>query len=254
MMKPHLDIQPRQGHSRLDSLAGRIRAARVASNLSVVEAARAINVSRTSFSLWESGTVKTPDGRKLFQFSKLTEVSLDWLMDRRGPDPKAVISPEVASPVSTKPKKSEPAKKARTVPRPPDERAIPEIAPNLESHAGGISPETQGLYWVIPQDVIQRSFSAQPGRVVMMQVTTGSANMQRGDYVMIDTTRTKIDEPGMYLLADPDKRRARRALVTAENGSSLKITLLGDGHDKDTLVTADTVVSLGRIMGVFHPV
>jgi transcriptional regulator with XRE-family HTH domain len=78
---------------KLDTLGGRLRAVREKMKMSVVEAAKEVGVSRTSFGQWESDAVKNPDTGALMTFSKLADISLDWLLARQGPDPDFNKSP-----------------------------------------------------------------------------------------------------------------------------------------------------------------
>jgi len=79
-------MQP-QSDDQLETIGGRIRAAREAKALSVPETAIFLGMSRVQLYAWEKGTVTDMRVGQLVEFSKLTEVSLDWLLLRRGPDP-----------------------------------------------------------------------------------------------------------------------------------------------------------------------
>jgi transcriptional regulator with XRE-family HTH domain len=74
----------------LETLGGRMRAARMNKRLSVVETATSIGVSRVSYGQWESGDIEEPSARKLLHFTRLVDVDLYWLLDRQGPDPEDI--------------------------------------------------------------------------------------------------------------------------------------------------------------------
>lgn len=244
-----MDIAASKETPRLDSLGGRIRAVRLARGLNVNTAARAVGISRTSFTHWESNITREPRVENLLAFTKLTDVDLDWLLERRGDDP------DLGRDNYRQPMRAsgdEPAAHADAV-------AIPEVAPSLACHARQIDP-TPRANWVIPSDVLEIGFHAVPEACVIKRIVnrTGisdAANMARGDYILIDTSRTRIDEPGVYLVRDPKGHAARRALVTIESGKGLQITVLADDiTQQDVCLASGDLIVLGRIMGIFHPI
>lgn len=235
---------------RLGTLGERLKAVRKARGFKLGYAARQVGVSRTSFGMWESNNVRNPDINKLIAFTRLADVSLDWLTARRGEDPDLTppgkprrATERTGEPISHGPRLA------------PAADAIPEVAAPLSAHAERIDL-TPRAFWSIPQEVLELGFNATPGRMVMKRVATREGSefgIARGDYVLIDTARDRIDEPGVYLLADPEGRSALRALVKWES-EMLRIVVLADDVNREnkTLDERATVV-LGRIMGIFKP-
>lgn len=232
----------------------RVKAARTGRGLKLGDTARRIGISRTSLGAWENDSVHNPDSAKVIAFTKLTDISLDWLLVRDGNDP------AFAAPVPTRRKRS------AATPRPaandgsaaPGMRIadIPEIAAPLTAHANGLDLMARAI-WSIPDEVIELGFNGTPGAMAVKRVITRDGadfNVTRGDYVLIDTTRNRIDEPGVYLLSDPDGQCARRALVKTVN-DVLRIVVLADDVNREpqTIAEGDATV-LGRIMGIFKPV
>jgi len=80
-----MQVQP--SNALLKTISGRIKAAREAKSLTVTETAERIGISRVQLHAWENGTVTEMRVGPLVEFTSLTKVSLDWLIDRRGPDP-----------------------------------------------------------------------------------------------------------------------------------------------------------------------
>jgi len=247
------EVELRTGNeAALDTLGGRIRAVRKARRLKINNVATEIGLSRTSFSMWEGNHVANPDVGKLRRFSSLVDVSLDWLIDRKGKDPDFLaVSP-------TQPKK--PTKKAQ-----PDQAAdhpsdslvsIPEIAPSLDAHAKAIDL-TARHYWSLPIDVLELGFNCNASSTVVKRIVTRDGHqfgLARGDYVLIDTSRTRIDEPGIYIVADPQGVSARRALVDLDKDDTLHITIMADDTTRSSPQdSGDNPVVLGRVMGIFKP-
>jgi transcriptional regulator with XRE-family HTH domain len=71
----------------LDTLAGRMEAARLGRGLTKIAVANQLGVSRIAVYEWLNGTTTKPGIDNLLAFTKLTDISLDWLVERRGPDP-----------------------------------------------------------------------------------------------------------------------------------------------------------------------
>lgn len=232
------------------TLGERIRAVRTALSLPLRDTANKIGISRTSLGQWEADAVKNPDTTRLKEFAALTEINLDWLIAGRG-EPPAFLTQRrrrarggAATEVMGDNAMPE---------RPLSQQSIPEVAPSLTAHAAAIDI-TPRAWWSIPQEVLELGFNAMPSSTVVKRVMTldGDAfGLERGDYVLIDGSRTRINEPGLYLLADPEGKCAMRALVD----DKLRIARIGD----DTLrgqpqIDADKITVLGRVMGIFKPI
>lgn len=247
-------MQVDTGHGEtLGTLGKRIRAVRRSRGIKLITCAREIGVSRTSLHAWEADAVKSPDGAGLLAFVKLTDISLDWLVDQKG------AAPDLAPRGKKNARRGAVNGPTAAAPDHPGVQFddIPEVAPSLTRHAGAID-KTPRAFWRLPREVAEMGFNATPGALVVKRVVTregGEFGVARGDYVLIDTGRTRIDEPGLYLIADPGGRSARRALVERVDGV-LRVILLADDVDRENseFEAADSAVVLGRIMGIFKPV
>jgi transcriptional regulator with XRE-family HTH domain len=72
---------------KLKTLGQRIRAVRVARHLTVIEVSQRVGISRVSYYAWEKDEVKDPGLTQILAFTDLVDVSLDWLLRRKGNDP-----------------------------------------------------------------------------------------------------------------------------------------------------------------------
>lgn len=230
----------------LSTLGGRLKAVRVARELGVGETAKKCGLSRTSWSMWESGEVAKPDSTKLGKFCSLTEIDLLWLIEGQGSVPEFLVA---------KRNEKAPLTDERVLDGPRPDLRVPEINPNLAAHAKGLNRTPRAL-WTIPADVVELGFNCAPEGAIIKRVVTrdgGDFGLMRGDYVLIDATRTKFDEPGLYLLADPEGQSARRALVEKQ-GDLLKIVAVADDTDRTfPRDSGDKSPVLGRVMGIFKP-
>lgn len=242
-------MQLRTGNDQqLETMGGRIRAVRKAKKLRLGVAAQKIGLSRTSFTNWEADVVTNPDTGKLRRFSSLVDVSLDWLIDRKGDDPEFlnVPSPPTKRAAKTAPQSDSASKSVSD---------IAEIAAPLSAHGRGIDLTPRHV-WSIPTDVLELGFNCNVETTVVKRIVTRDGQdfgLGRGDYVLIDVSRTRIDEPGIYLVADPDGHSARRVLVTIDN-DELRITIMADDTERSSpRDNGENLQVLGRVMGVFKP-
>lgn len=243
------------GNPALETIGGRIKAARKARGLRLGAVATQIGVSRTSFSQWEADAVKKPDVNKLGKFVELVEVSLDWLVERKGNDPDLTI-PQASRRRRSSGKSVERAATPGNSGSPFHEMPIPEVAATLTAHANGMDMTPKAL-WAIPHQVLEIGFHAEPETTVIKRIVTRGGTefgLSRGDYVLIDTSRTWIDEPGTYIIADPEGVSAQRVLV-AEDGGKLKVVAVADDLQRSNpQVAVDNLKPLGRVMGIFKPI
>ena len=237
---------------QLDTLGGRIRAVRTALNMRLGDTANKIGVSRTSLGQWEAGAVKKPDVDKLAAFTSLTKISLDWLIEGNGDDPEFLLQARrTAKPtLVTEDASADPSSRRAMM-----QEQVPEVAASLVAHASAIDMTPRAL-WSIPREVLELGFNVEPNNAIIKRVVTREGSefgLSRGDYVLIDVSRTRIDEPGTYLLADPEGKCARRARVEARD-DRLQIVILSDDVVRDNPQAVDNdVVVLGRVMGIFRP-
>jgi transcriptional regulator with XRE-family HTH domain len=238
----------------LDVMGGRMRALRVARGLRVNVVAKTIGVSRTTYSDWEAGHVKNPDTTKLGKFATLTDCTLDWLLERKGVEPN--LTP-VDKGTRRQRRKAAPAslELSAGAPRGASDLPIAEIAAPMSAHASELNLTPRAL-WVIPGQILEISFNILPEHAVLQRALTRTGTnlpFARGDYLLIDVSRTKIDEPGTYMMADPDGKSARRAFVIDQDGQ-LTASVWVDDLSRDQPGSAvDNHVCLGRVMGIFKP-
>lgn len=229
----------------------RVRAVRQARRIKLIVCAKQIGISRTGLQAWESDGVANPDTGKLLAFTKLTDCSLDWLIDGRGPAPDLAVNLKPPRRI-TAVAETAAAKETRSI-----GVEIPEITATMSQHATQLDLTPRAM-WRIPLEVVEIGFNSVAGHLAIKRVITREGSdfgVGRGDYVLIDTSRTRIDEVGVYLLADPEGKSARRARVDWCN-VALRITILADDIDReDSEIASDAPMTvLGRIMGVFKPV
>lgn len=218
----------------LGTLGGRIRAVRVARGLKLGYCAQQIGVSRTSLGQWEADKVENPDTTALGRFTKLTDISLDWLVERKGEDP------DLSMPVGNgKQRRPDVAVSLRS--------EIPEIAASLTIHAHALDL-TPRAHWAIPSEVLELALNAEPSAVVIKRVTkSDDFGCDRGDYLLIDRSHDQLDEPGIYMVADSDGKSARSVMVVDKNG----VLETADPKRSNGSIVPDTV--LGRVIGILKP-
>ncbi|NPU15647.1 helix-turn-helix transcriptional regulator [Bradyrhizobium sp. 83012] len=231
------------------TLGSRIRAVRTAKRLPLGDTANRIGVSRTSLHQWESDAVKNPDLRKLAAFTELADISLDWLLQGRGPPPAFLLSEALPKQQSIAPATEN---ADSTSPAGDDVSKITEIAASMVTHARGFDL-TPRATWTIPNDVLELGFNVEGQHALIKRLSRDSSatDLERGNYVLIDTSRSAIDEPGLYILSDPTGSRARCARAEFSNGL-LEVTLDGMLGNDDAPSESSSV--LGRIMGVFRQI
>lgn len=238
----------------LDTIGGRMRAARRAKGLKVTEAAAQIELSRTSLTQWEADGVSKRDEKKLAAFVKLVDVNLDWLVNRKGPDP------DLTPPADRRRKARANAEviARRAMNGSGDElmdAPIPEIAPSLTAHASHIDLTPRAL-WIIPHQVIEIGFNSEPETTVIKRIVTHSqveCGLERGDYVMIDTSRKQIGEAGIYMVADPEGKSARKVVIVKKDGCFEIAGVADDLQRNGPQESVDKLLPLGRVMGIFKP-
>lgn len=213
----------------LETLGKRLRAVTKARKVTDGEAAKSAKVSRTTFSQWKNDAVKHPDLAGLGAFAAAHDVTLDWLVSGTGPAP--VLAAMVDGvPVPKRPRsKADPASNSGGS----DLVQVPEISPSLAAHARGINRDPRAV-WVLPRGVLELGFGCEPAGAVLQRMQTAFGPLAKDAFVIIDTTRETVDEPGIYLLTDAEAPAARRVSVD------------------DTLLSPEPGQKvLGRIMGVF---
>lgn len=233
----------------LDTLGKRLRHARTTRGLKVGALASQLGISRTSLNQWESDAVRNPDSVKLGQFSRICDVNLDWLI--KGEDEHELAT----STRRTINKRREPSHDGSNDSMIKVGKVLPEVSSALTAHARDWDM-TPRSHWSIPEQILELGFNAEPKSCIMKRVSTREGTefgLDRGDYLLIDTSRRLIDEPGIYIIADPHAMSARRALVTLDN-TVLQIKVVADDNSKVyPRDTGENPTVLGRVMGIFKP-
>jgi transcriptional regulator with XRE-family HTH domain len=249
----------RQGNAQLFATVGsRIRAVRLARDLSGEDIAKKLKIARPTLVNWETGaTVNVPDER-IDAFAKLTQVSAKWLRDGQGDPP-----PLDFSKVPEKYRKA-PAGRlvADQTPLPPSNviqleshgAQVTEITPRASAHAKALDTAPQAT-WSIPREVLTLGFNCDPEQGFIKRVPSDGPPLadgtpvNRGDYVLIDSSRNVINEPGLYYVSDPTGKEVRRVVVT-KDGEKLVGTLQLTNQSIDL----EGLEVLGRAMAVFHAI
>lgn len=221
-----LPSQPLQ--LRLDTVEGRISAVLSARRLTVSEAARQSDVSRTTLTCWANGSTR-PTRKRLGGLAKLTDVSLDWLLARSGPDPD-IVSPN--------------RKGGRLGDGDSAELIIPEISGSMAAHAERLDLTPQAG-WMIPTTVVQLGFNSEPGNLAVQRVVSTDKLVERGDYLLIDHSRNKFDDAGAYIVTrDNDEAAFRIELEWTDGTLTLRNMVMEDWR---------SLKVLGRVMGFLRP-
>lgn len=73
-------MRRRRGEPDLDSVGGRVQAARLAKGLTQEKLAELVGVSKGAVSQWEAGDIKSLKAQNLMRLSEVTETSPRWLI------------------------------------------------------------------------------------------------------------------------------------------------------------------------------
>lgn len=249
----------RQGNAQLFATVGsRIRAVRLARDLTGEDCAKKLKVSRPTLVNWETGQTETIPSERIEAFAKLTHVSAKWLRDGEGEPP-----PLDFSKVPDKYRKP-PAGRlvADQTPLPPSNviqleshgAQVTEITPRASAHARALDTTPQAT-WSIPKEVLTLGFYCDPEQGFIKRVPADGPPLpdgtpvNRGDYVLIDSTRNVINEPGLYYVNDPSGKEVRRVIVSKEADK-----LVGTLQLTNQPIGLEGLEVLGRAMAVFHAI
>jgi transcriptional regulator with XRE-family HTH domain len=243
-------------NDHLATLGGRLRAVRLAKELSADEVAAHLKVKRPTYSLWELGKVDRVPEHRIDAFAELTGVSAQWLLHRTGKQPdlpmgnrsgrrRSRSNPPVGISPALAPAPAQPD-------LPPSN--VVEITPKASAHARALDTAPQAK-WSIPREVLTLGFNCDPEEGFIKRVPIDGPPLpdgtpvNRGDYVLIDSTRTEINEVGLYYVADPNGREVKRVLASQEEGE-LVVRFQGASEK----LSVDELEVLGRAMAVFHAI
>lgn len=218
----------------LNSFGKRLTAVRKAKHLTLRQAADAVGTSVQSFSAWANDKSTPKNTSQLFKFCELTEITLDWLVNGKGPPPPFIDGSVLANATAHVP--------ATEIVDTLGSMEVPQISGHLPEHRTGLRMQARA-HWSIPREVIEFAFHGSRDQCVMMRITSTDKEFKSGDYVLIDAARTVIDGPGIYLVAT--EHGAARASVDYVDGR-LRTARLDTGE-----IICDPQ-PLGRIIGVFH--
>lgn len=245
----------------LATLGGRLRAVRLAKGLTGDEVAAHLKVGRPTFSLWELDRVERVPEHRIDAFAALTGVSAEWLLHRSGKEPDLPLRNPPERRKSRKDRTTRPAPMAAPQHELPPSNVVEitppnviEITPKASAHAKALDTAPQAK-WSIPREVLTLGFNCDPEEGFIKRVPIDGPPLpdgtpvNRGDYVLIDATRTEINESGLYYVADPNGREVKRVVASYE-GDELVVRFQGAS---EKLAVADLEV-LGRAMAVFHAI
>ncbi len=217
----------------LATIGGRIRATRLARNLSATEVAKQIRIARPTLFNWETDATGYPAKDKLEAFSRLTNVPFEWLLTGVGDRP-GVLSGVPDQPIHNE----EPA----TV----NDPQVPVLEVISMELTGGQYLEIDNRWkWDLPRHVLAVGLNSHPGRTIVLRVvvpyTADGMELRRGDYALIDLSRTEVDDVGIYMVNRDNK--IAWGTVTA------------DSNGKFQFSTEDLKGRIfGRVTGIVRPV
>jgi transcriptional regulator with XRE-family HTH domain len=216
----------------LNSLGERLTAVRVAKKMNLEQAARIVGTSKQSFSGWSTGRTKPKDVNQLYRFCEATETDLTWLVEGKGAPPDFLDGGTFTHMVPV----SELLDSRGKV-------DVPQISGHLAEHAKGLRADMPLAGWSIPVETILVSFHCVADHCVMMRVTQTDREFQRGDYLLLDTSRNRLNEPGTYLVSDGETAFRAAVEFDASTGKLRTIRL-----DNGATIEAET--AMGRVMAV----
>lgn len=245
----------------LKTIGGRLRVVRMVRGMTADEIADALKVSRPTVTTWELDRVSEIDDHKIEAFAKLTKVAAQWL--RHGGKTDLEIPPRILQRAATgRGFSGMRSKEAMAPPQPPAPEPsnvaevpagaiISEIKPALTAHAKSLDIMPQAK-WAIPREVLTLSFNCEPESAVITRTRLpftlpDGTQVSRLDYLLLDASRQTIDEPGLYYVADPQGKEAKRAVAQEVDGK-LRVHFYGETDE----IEPESLEVLGRAMAVFH--
>lgn len=245
---------------RIATLGGRLRSVRLARGMTAAELSEKLDISRPTLTTWEQDKVENVSENTLRQFAEITDVPVDWLITGKGKAPKLNFDvPDRAFVGKRRQFTQHYQTPPPSMPQPlPPENIVPaatdvsEITAKMSAHAQGFNKQPHAR-WSIPREVLTLSFNCEPDAAIIKRIRVAytapdGSQVQKGDYVLIDGSRSVIDEPGVYYCADPDAKEARRVIATADETGALVVKPVGGNEPVDPT----SLEVLGRAMAVFH--
>ena len=194
----------------LNELCERIKALRLSRGYTQQEVAEELGMSREGFVQYENGDIKNPNTDRMKKFSALMKAPLGWVLNREGKDPPL---PKSNRKTRSKARTARPAEKVDEQTCDPSHR-VPEVEMGIANHIDGWDEEPIAV-WCIPPEIIRHFMMSRPGSVIIKRAAQSLDGFyQRGDYVFIDKTVTKYQNPGAYWVLDGGE--PRRAVVTVK--------------------------------------
>jgi len=244
-----------QTTDRLATLGGRLRSVRLARGLTAETIAKELEVSRPTITTWEADKVEKVSEDKLKAFSRLTNVSFEWLLAGVGAPPDLPLDIP-----SDKFKGMRTDQIIKTIHHGPDLARDMVAVPDHGSATPDAANAQPQARWMIPRDVLSYAMNCDPTRTIIQRVLAAPPSRDigfaRGDFILIDTSRTKINEPGTYIIIDGDTDLSSWtwALARDQDDGPLSVTIYD--HAKPPLVetlNSNRSVS-GRLMAVLRSV
>ncbi|WP_080663705.1 helix-turn-helix domain-containing protein [Bradyrhizobium elkanii] len=205
-------------------IGDRIKAVRLGRKLHADQIAERLNMSRNALSTWETGAVENIPISKLIKFAEMTKVSLDWLLTGSGPPPdfanievpagagKSSLTAATMTTLERRPTTTEAHNTAideayQRVPEVNNYRKLARLITNWQTAQFSVAHEFG--HWMISHTTLEKGLNCSPTDVMVMRVVAswseGETKLERGDYAIVDQSRTGIDnEPGVYLQGDAD--------------------------------------------------
>ncbi|PYF05003.1 helix-turn-helix protein [Rhodopseudomonas faecalis] len=208
-----------------------------------------VQVSHAAVQQWEKDKTK-PSIDNLTAAAEALEVPLAWLTSGVGP------APDLTPP---EPKGRRSWRNAR-----PSAQCvsfasrIPEVqSRSLASQGSAQDADKAAIaHWCIPADVVRNMLHTSADALTIMRVTrpTAAPAVNAGDYVVVDRSRTEVNEPGLWVVLAGGAAFLCRAEVgagPAEGGISLMLTT-ADGSLPPMHPSNPAVKLVGRAAGHFR--
>ncbi|UYO50303.1 XRE family transcriptional regulator [Rhodopseudomonas palustris] len=184
---------------------------------------RKMGVSHAAVQQWESDETK-PELPKVEYIALALAVDPSWLLTGQGPAPDLTPPERIGRRLKTK---APPGPIPTTTTCTTSNSRVPELNSRVPYDIGAPTKDSSG-FWCIPTDVLIHAFNVNPDQLHIMRVTRGtmSPEIQSGEYVMIDRSRTVINEAGFWgVVVGPSQFLCRAEISAAEGGGLLRYVL-----------------------------
>lgn len=120
----------------------------------------------------------------------------------------------------------------------------------LAGHQMQDSADNENSQWAIPADILQENTNTDSKDVKNFRVDDNmmAPEFNRGEYVVVDTSKTEPSPPGTFLVSDGINRMLRNCeLVIGSNPAEVKISAQKDGFQPQKLKLEEFQI-IGRVV------